>query len=156
MRFVWVLTVCVFMPFPSVAEGLLDGMTFRGMIGPAANPDLEDELRFDDGHFWSGICTRCGFVPGPYEARRTAEGIAFKGVLESNGRGQFHYEGVLADDGNIEVDIFWERRRWYWTNRRDLIFHGVADGAATEARLQDVLIEMSAVDPESDPLCARF
>lgn len=156
MRFVWVLTVCALLPCASAAEGLLDGMTFRGMIGPASNPDLEDQLRFAEGHFWSGICVRCGFVPGPYEAQRTDRGIVFEGMLESDGRGEFHYQGLLTDDGEIEVEIYWERRRWYWTNRRDLIFRGKADSRAAEASLQDVLIEMAAVDPEGDPLCSRF
>lgn len=53
-------------PTISKAQGLLDGKAYLGMIGPTENPDLPDGLYFDDGHFWSDICTRCGFIPGAY------------------------------------------------------------------------------------------
>ena len=99
------------------ASGLLDGRVFDGMIGPAENPDLQDSLHFDGGFFWSDICTRCGFLPGPYLAQSTAEGISFSGTLESESRGQFQYEGLVRDDGKIEVLIKWEKKRWYWTSR---------------------------------------
>ncbi len=138
------------------AEGLLDGRVFSGVIGPAENPDLDDSLHFNDGYFWSDICTRCGFVPGIYEAEATEDGVRFTGVLESDSRGQFTYEGLARADGTLEVRIRWERKRWYWTTRRDIVFRGretVEDEVASLTQIRD---KMAGMDPGSNPLCARF
>ena len=156
MRFLSVLAICLAAPLAGQAEGLLDGRVFEGVIGPAENPDLEDRLHFEDGQFWSGICTRCGFVPGPYSAERSDRGIAFTGVLESEDRGLFRYEGVVSADGRVDVDITWERRRWYWTNTREIVFRGEAVPGTGRARLRDVLRDAAAPPVGDDPLCARF
>ena len=73
----------------AMADGALDGRVFSGKIGPVENPDLDDSLHFNDGYFWSDICTRCGFQPGRYTSTRTDDGIRFSGVLVSDSRGQF-------------------------------------------------------------------
>lgn len=138
------------------AGGLLDGLVFEGTIGPAEAPDLEDRLHFSDGHFWSDICTRCGFVPGTYQSERTAAGIEFHGILESDSRGQFRYSGVVDQSGGIEVDIRWERKRWYWTASRDIMFIGRMAAGREAAELPEILRRMGAFDPESNPACARF
>gem|GEM_PF-1899243 len=138
------------------AEGILDDHSFSGMIGPVENPDFEDSLYFDDGHFWSDICTRCGFVPGPYETEATAAGVRFTGTLESSSRGRFDYDGLVGNDGTIRVSIFWERRRWYWTSRREIVFVGQRKTGAETASLSDMRQEMQLMDPEGNPMCARF
>jgi len=145
--------------FVSAASGsaaeLLDGKAFRGMIGPVENPDLQDNLFFEDGHFWSEICKRCGFEPGVYSARQTADGVAFTGVLESETRGSFAYDGLVRADGAIQVSIQWERRRWYWTSRREIKFIGELSNAAP-APLAAVRDEIERTDPDENPACARF
>ena len=156
MKFLCSMILCLVLPAVALADGLLDGRIFVGLIGPAGSPDLADELRFDDGHFWSGICTECGFVPGLYEARRTEGGIAFTGELESDSRGHFRYDGFVADDGDIRVDITWERKRWYWTNRRALVFQGAAAPDAEFASLSHILARMNGLDIDGNPRCARF
>ena len=138
------------------AEGLLDGKIFAGMIGPAENPDLPDSLYFDDGHFWSNICTRCGFVPGLYEAAKTEDGIVFGGTLESDSRGQFEYEGIVKEDGSIVVSVVWERRRWYWTSTREIVFIGAISTPVNTVSLSNTRQQMKTSDPDGNPLCARF
>ena len=137
------------------ADEVLDGRVFTGMIGPAENPDLEDSLHFSDGYFWSDICTRCGFKPAPYASKRTEDGLRFTGVLESESRGQFEYEGLVRDDGTIQVSILWERKRWYWTSRREIVFRG-SEHRDAQPSLQRIRTEMPGFDPADNPLCARF
>lgn len=138
------------------AEGALDGRSFSGMIGPAENPDLADSLFFNDGHFWSDICTRCGFVPGPYDTEETADGVRFIGTLESKSRGRFDYDGLVADDGSILVSITWERRRWYWTSRREIVFRGEGMPDTQAGSLAGIRREMQVMNPDGNPMCARF
>lgn len=141
---------------PATAQGLLDGQTFSGMIGPAETPDLEDRLYFRDGQFWSDICIRCGFLPGPYSAEATGEGIRFTGRLDSESRGSFDYRGVVRPDGDIEVSIRWERKRWYWTAQREIVFRGAHDDAVANVTLEQVNLTIESINPDSDPQCARF
>jgi len=116
------------------AEGPLDGMVFKGHIGPADSPDVPDTLHFEQGRFWSGECVRCGFKPGIYRVRHLDDGIAFRGVLQSEDRGTFTYEGRIRGD-EIDVAINWRHERWYWTIDRDLRFTG--------RRLEDASAAMS-------------
>ena len=139
-----------------VAAQSLDGRIFNGMIGPRTNPDLEDSLHFSDGHFWSDICTRCGFRPGMYITEPTSEGMRFHGVLESESRGRFTYDGVVLADGSIDVSINWERKRWYWTTKREIAFQGHEHQDRTSMTLPEILEKMSALDPDGNPMCARF
>ena len=138
------------------ADGLLDGKTFSGMIGPAENPDLPDNLYFDDGYFWSNICTRCGFVPGVYHSEETADGVRFTGTLESDSRGRFDYEGILSSDGSVVVSVKWERRRWYWTSKREIVFVGELSETGKAPSLSETRQDMQSMDPDGNPLCARF
>ncbi len=103
--------------------GPLDGMAFVGKIGPAEAPDRDDVLYFDDGHFWSAACTKCGFAPAVYWVRHVEGGIEFRGVLESPERGRFSYLGSVRDQ-RIEVSIQWQRERWYGAIDRELAFRG--------------------------------
>ena len=137
------------------AGGVLDGRIFSGTIGPSENPDLDDSLHFSEGYFWSDICTRCGFVPGPYSSERTEDGVRFSGVLESDSRGLFEYNGLVRDDGTIKVAIRWERRRWYWTSSREIAFQGNETRNAKPS-LNDIRTEMQNFDPTENPLCTRF
>ncbi|SHG48745.1 hypothetical protein [Cognatishimia maritima] len=140
----------------SVFAGELDGKVFKGLIGPSANPDLEDSLHFSDGHFWSDICTRCGFQPGPYQSKTTEEGTTFQGVLQSDSRGQFTYDGLIHPNGSIDVTIKWERKRWYWTTRREIAFRGQLQDAQPASALKETLAAMHRQNPNENPLCARF
>lgn len=143
-------------PSWALAGGALDGRVFSGVIGPAENPDLADSLHFSDGYFWSDICTRCGFVPGVYTSEETPDGIRFTGVLESDSRGQFDYTGLARHDGTMEVTIQWERKRWYWTSRREIVFQGTLEAGTQAATLIQIRQKMTDMDADANPLCARF
>lgn len=108
-------------------SGPLDGLAFRGRLGPAdAPPDdrVRDALYFRNGHFWSEQCTECGFEPGRYWVRYSSEGIHFRGRLQNDDGGVFHYRGLVRDDGDIEATIAWHKERWYWTINREFRFDG--------------------------------
>jgi hypothetical protein len=137
-------------PDTFTASGPLDGMVFEGRIGPADNPDLSDRLYFEDGKFWSGECTRCGFEPGAYWVRRVDGGVAFRGTLQSAERGRFIYEGFVRD-GEIEVSIDWRHERWYWTIDRELRFVGrLATGERPAMSPEDARALAQQSNPESD------
>ena len=143
-------------PALASAEGLLDGRSFAGMIGPAEAPDLEDTLFFRDGLFWSDICAICGFEPGAYTAQSTTEGIVFSGTLRSEDRGQFTYRGLVDGSGAIKVDITWEKRRWYWTSERDIVFRGQLDQSVFPASPTEIRNLIDGTDASTHPACARL
>ena len=153
--FLAICAMCTLLSSTASANGLLDGRVFEGMIGPAESPDLPDKLFFNDGFFWSEICTRCGFEPGVYTAEESSGGIVFRGVLESDSRGQFDYEGLVTPDGGLAVSIRWERKRWYWTSSREIVFQGQA-ADAPGVTLLEIKSRMAENDPDANPLCARF
>ncbi|MDU8911448.1 hypothetical protein [Aestuariicoccus sp. MJ-SS9] len=150
------LSILLVSTVAAMAAGILDGRAFTGMIGPAENPDLEDSLHFDDGHFWSDICTRCGFMPGTYAAEVTPDGVRFTGTLESDSRGRFDYDGLVKEDGSIRVAITWERRRWYWTSRREITFVGEQVSIVETAPLAQMRQSMQSMDLDGNPMCSRF
>lgn len=153
------LRLLFFLALSAVSAGardLLDGRSFVGTIGPAGKRDLQDTLNFDKGHFWSDICTGCGFEPGVYTAEQTSDGIRFKGVLRSDSRGSFTYHGLVDADGSITVEIAWERRRWYWTTRRQVAFVGREMNETSHVDLETIRHNMRALSPDTNPLCARF
>ncbi|PWE29372.1 hypothetical protein DDZ14_17465 [Maritimibacter sp. 55A14] len=76
-------------------------------------------------------------------------------MLESDSRGQFEYNGLVRDDGTIQVSIRWERERWYWTSNREIAFQGSESGD-TEPSLNEMRTKMQDFDPTENPLCARF
>jgi len=153
----WVAVACILLTgAPGWAGGLLDGRVFSGMIGPAEDPDLPDKLHFKNGHFWSDICTECGFLPGRYEAEQTAAGIAFTGTLESDTRGRFAYSGLVQPGGTIRVDIHWERHRWYWTTSRRIVFVGSPVTVTQPETLSKVRQRIDTLNPDTNPRCARF
>jgi len=121
---------CVFLPQTLAAEiegtssGILDGKVFFSEAG-----EFEDNFSFADGLFWSEICIRCGYTPGEYWTRTEADGIHFRSDLK-NKNGTFSFKGLI-NDGHAVVDIFWEKKRWYWTNGRTLHFEGTARGNET-------------------------
>ena len=117
---------------PGLGSGPLDGMVFVGRIGPEGNRDLDDELHFSDGQFWSTNCIRCGFRPGAYWVRTVGDRTRFQGKLFSADRGTFLYSGHVSGD-RVEATISWTMRRWYWSIDRTLSFAGTLAPARTAA-----------------------
>ena len=77
-------------------QGPLDGMSFVGKIRPEDNRDLDDELHFAAGQFWSKNCVACGYQPGPYWSRKDGGNIHFHGALQSADGGRFDYSGRVV------------------------------------------------------------
>jgi hypothetical protein len=142
---------------PAMADGRssgpLDGMVFVGKIGPKGNPDLDDELHFRDGKFWSAICTQCGFKPGDYWVRNVGNGIEFRGELVGD-RGTFHYRGAIVD-GEANVSIGWTKSRWYWTIERELEFVGEMRSPTAALSVDGAVGIAVAARPEQNPICRR-
>jgi hypothetical protein len=111
------------------AHGPLDGMSFVGKIGPEDNRDLDDELHFAAGQFWSTNCVACGYQPGTYWSRRVGDSIHFHGTLQSAEGGRFDYSGRVVG-GQVDVRINWTQQRWYGDIERKLAFVGALAPAA--------------------------
>ena len=120
---------------PAPGEGPLDGRVFVGRIGPAEDPDYDEELHFNEGLFWSKNCVPCGYPPAPYRSRRVGDEIRFRGELRNAAGTRFVYEGVVAGE-RAEAAARWTKARWYWTLERDLAFRGgeAADRVPTTSR----------------------
>lgn len=153
LTFVWNLSSVSPAQAGTHASGPLDGMVFVGKIGAKDNPDLDDELHFRDGKFWSAICTQCGFKPGDYWVRKVGTGIEFRGELVGD-RGKFVYRGVIVD-GNANVSIGWTKSRWYWTIDRQLEFVGRIRSPGVALSLEDAITTATTARPEQNPICRR-
>lgn len=112
------------------AHGQLDGMAFKGMLGPLENRDVPDVLYFKDGKFWSQSCTQLGFAPAPYWTRIVGNEVEFRGFLDSPERGRFSFLGRVNKD-HAKVDINWRRDRWYWSIERQMRFEGTLSERST-------------------------
>ena len=123
-------------PTPNYADGItgpLDGQVFEGrLVSIDGSIDLQDNLQFADGHFWSAGCIKCSFLPGEYTANAIDGVVEFSGELGSDERGTFTYKGRV-ESGVIKVEIHWVRKRWYWTTERDYVFHGEIEMSAEKA-----------------------
>jgi hypothetical protein len=126
-------------------------MVFVGKLGPMGNPDLDDELHFSEGKFWSAICTKCGFQPGNYWVRTVGERTEFRGELVGD-RGTFIYRGEVVDD-DVRVSIGWTKKRWYWKIDRELEFVGTVRSAEAATSVNDAMSTASAARPEQIPQC---
>jgi len=133
-------------------RGPLDGMAFVGKIGPEGAADVDDVLYFNDGHFWSAACTKCGFAPSHYWVRHVGQAIEFRGVLESRERGEFTYRGLVRGE-SVSVEIEWRRERWYGTIDRDLVFEGrLAPPGELELSLRQAR-QRAAAEPPDPNVC---
>ena len=104
-------------------HGPLDGMSFVGKMGPEDNRDLDVELHFAAGQFWSTNCVACGYQAGPYWSRRVGDSIHFHGSLQSADGGSFDFSGRVVG-AQIDVRINWTQKRWYGDIGRKLAFVG--------------------------------
>ena len=154
-------TLLIFFVFPvsqalaeeASAHGPLDGMVFVGKIGLKGNPDLDDELHFQNGRFWSLNCVKCGFQPGSYWVRFVGERIQFRGELTGDNATLF-YEGEILD-GRAEVAITWTKSRWYWKINKALAFSGTVRPTLTADSVDQAISTASAARPELESVCSR-
>lgn len=107
-------------------SGVLDGMTFSGLMGAAEDGEpVEDNFIFDNGTFMSTECDRrCGYPARPYFVRNVGEKIEF--FSESNclyKDAKIVWHGTV-EDGTIRGVSSWTVNRWYWTIEKEIPFHG--------------------------------
>lgn len=158
-RAVRVLTLCAMcvggsaLAQSEAASGPLDGMVFVGKIGPEGDPDLDDELHFQDGKFWSVNCIKCGFQPASYWVRRVGDRIHFRGELTGE-RGTLAYRGEVIGD-RVEVSIHWSKSRWYWTVSKELEFAGTFKPQAAAFSVRHAIDTASNAQPAMEPVCSR-
>tara|TARA_R110000772_G_scaffold267450_1_gene391589 strand:- start:450 stop:638 length:189 start_codon:yes stop_codon:yes gene_type:complete len=62
----------------------------------------------------------------------------------------------VREDGSIVVSIQWERRRWYWTSRREIAFRGMASSSEKAVSLEAIRKNLDIANLDDNPLCARF
>jgi hypothetical protein len=84
---------------PAVAAtGILDGLTFRGDIGPKGKPaDGKDDIIFANGTLRSTACDAYGFGPGAYTAVRSGDTIAVTATTRSKSSGTINWQGTIRN-----------------------------------------------------------
>ena len=84
---------------PVVASsGILDGLTYRGDIGPkgeAANG--KDDVIFANGALHSTACDKYGFGPGTYIAVRNGDAVTFTATTKSKTEGTITWQGTIRN-----------------------------------------------------------
>ena len=108
------------------ANGVLDGMTFKGRLGPSgATPDVEDQWVFDNGMFVSQECERrCSYPPRPYFSRQVGTSTEFISVTECPGKDATIVWRGSVEGTSIRGVATWTMERWYWTIERTFAFEG--------------------------------
>jgi hypothetical protein len=84
---------------PAVAANeILDGLTFRGDIGPKGEAaDGKDDIIFTNGTLRSTACDKYGFGPGAYTAVRNGDVVTFTATTKSKTSGTIHWQGTIRD-----------------------------------------------------------
>ena len=106
--------------------GPLDGLTFRGALGPDGEPkDTPDVFVFENGTFVSKECElRCKYPARPYFVRTNG------GKTEFISETQCPYKDARiiwrgSVEGNrISGKSTWVVKRWYWTVENTFEFEG--------------------------------
>lgn len=142
-------------PHDALMRGDLDGKVFVGTFAPADGASgRQDALSFRGGHFWSGVCVPCGFVPAAYWVRKVGDEIHFRGEMVSTDSGTFDYAGVV--NGNrLVATVDWRKDRWYWSVRRQFRFEGELSEATVTSSVTEMVqrARKAAVTPEPDVVC---
>ncbi len=78
-------------------KGALDGMTFKGSIGPkAAKKHYDDDLVFKDGTFLSTACEQFGFHAVPYTATKAKGKTMFEATATNEKGEKMVWKGTIA------------------------------------------------------------
>jgi hypothetical protein len=108
------------------ATGPLDGMTFKGHLGPSGAPaDVADQWVFEDGMFVSKECERrCNYPPRPYYSREAGESTEFISVTNCPDKNATIVWRGTVDGRSIKGEATWTMERWYWTIENTFAFEG--------------------------------
>ena len=102
--FVWVI--------PSYS-GALDGKTFigkNGVIGESGSED--DEIRFQDGKFFSVGCGKYGFGESAYTTKVEGNKVFFTADIYSDKYGRITYSGFVKGDDLQSTFIWFDKGKY--------------------------------------------
>jgi len=111
---------------PTTAAGPLDGLSFRGAVGPDGKPkDIPDIFVFENGNFVSRECElRCEYPARPYFVRQNGSKTEFISETECPYKdAKIVWRGTIEGD-KITGKSTWIVKRWYWTVENTFEFEG--------------------------------
>ena len=111
---------------PSGEKCGLDGLNFRGAVGPDGKPkDIPDLFFFANGSFLSRECEfRCEYPAGPYFVRQIGSKTEFISEIKYPYRdAKIVWRGTIEGD-KITGKSTWIVKRWYWTVENTFEFEG--------------------------------
>jgi len=109
-----------------LVTGPLDGLTFRGAVGPDGKPmDIPDTFVFENGTFVSRECElRCKFPARPYFVRIDGSKTEFISETRCPYKdARITWRGTVEGD-RIRGKSTWILKRWYWTVENTFEFEG--------------------------------
>ena len=117
----------------AVTKAPLDGMSFKGGVGPYGQPhDVEDRFVFANGEFVSKECEqRCEYPARPYFVRKAGDQIEFISETKCPYKdATIVWRGTVQGD-KIEGVATWTINRWYWTVEKKYEFSGSLEQSVT-------------------------
>jgi len=110
----------------TVDAGPLDGLSFRGAVGPDGKPkDIPDLFVFENGNFVSRECElRCEYPARPYFVRQNGNKTEFISETKCPYKdATIVWRGIIEGD-RITGKSTWIVKRWYWTVENTFEFEG--------------------------------
>ena len=96
----------IFLAVPAYS-GILDGKIFSGKNGEIGKSGTEDdEIKFENGKFFSVECGKYGFGDADYIAREDGDRVFFTADIYSKKYGRITYSGVVKGD-DLEATFIW-------------------------------------------------
>lgn len=109
-----------------VVPGPLDGLSFRGALGPDGKPkDIADTFVFENGNFVSKECElQCKYPARPYFVRINGGKTEFISETQCPYKdARIVWRGTVEGD-RIKGKSTWIVKRWYWTVENTFEFEG--------------------------------
>ena len=110
----------------TAVAGSLDGLSFRGAIGPDGKPkDIPDLFVFENGNFVSKECElSCEYPARPYFVRQNGSKTEFISETKCPYKdAKIVWRGTIEGD-RITGKSTWIVQRWYWTVENTFEFEG--------------------------------
>jgi hypothetical protein len=108
--------------FAAETKGALDGMTFKGSIGPkAAKKHYDDDLVFKDGTFLSTACEKFGFHAVPYTATTEGDKTTFEATATNEKGEKMEWKGEItgkmAKASIVNTDSAGKAEDWMYSGK---------------------------------------
>ncbi|NNC99347.1 MAG: hypothetical protein HKN85_04115 [Gammaproteobacteria bacterium] len=120
-------------------SGPLDGLTFRGALGPDGKPkDTPDTFVFENGTFVSKECElKCQYPARPYFVRTNGGKTEFVSETHCPYKDASIVWRGTVDGDRIEGKSTWIVKRWYWTVENTFEFEGkLVDKSLTSVKTE--------------------